>query len=1622
MKKILYRILTFSLCAVLMLLSLPSFAVAAPRYENSGMEFMDETEAGNNLYNQEKNSLPKKPDGNAPDQYKLIQNTKLYINYRIWKDEGVLCYGSYRNVPGNDFKTGTQPPGQPERHGANDGYYANPKGGSRGEWRYHGWDVSGNKLTNIFFIPDSVVTKFNERDWIRDPWGDALPEYKRPKISDYNTAATTSEYSTDIKSGIQTWISKAMDPHGGVPLAGNFIDPEVFRYLNVESAPTIKRIGQGRMWHIRPNKSIWYQTVAVPVQEEKKDLPVEVMLELLTKLDTVQDLGTAIDDEPLILEYKVTAELKDDGIYYNDVKKSVYYTRQDIAEWILTFNDTFSQTNQKELPQQEVKVTSVNNIGTAVFTLNTTYGVFRRHNWDIYVTAKGEVTYTNGETGNYDYAGLHTLIGTTRPADPPNQVIMDFTPMPDIPEVAFDGVPFAASDHSEMSKVQTRRVFVDGIEVNGNQFFSGSYIFPGTVGENGRFAYVDCEYQVKGIPGDAGKVVSRDIVYIYPTKPIANFRITSNTWKQNRIIRAQDTSNEGNIQLVIQEFPIVEYEWNFGGDTTKLRKGTDTNLTKEFLYKQPGIYSLTLRCKNTLGKWSDPYTVDFQVLEDVAPAVGVNLSESVYTRSDKVNAWYYFVGSTDGDVIKSSGIELWHDNNNDGVLDQKLQTWSDQAEFPEYTPTKLGYYKYVVTAQEDIVSDTLPQYITETDKKSATYEVEFWVDNYQPLSDLYVNIPIQRPSIDVNLMLDKNLEASKTEYIKNNRINMSNWLLGKNIIPNVSIWDMKTYTYEQPASTSVNTGGSYPSSTTTYSSNGYSGTLDRTSVSNNRYSRDEGHYTNQTESKTASESASNTNSETFRWTGSSWSRISKSEPQLSSSRSYSDSSGFTGTLYKGSGSQTGSSGSAPSKPKVGDTYTYYTYWSVTYSGTVTRTVKIWVPNIVWYDNYTGYYSGTIYKNVRQPYSDPFNPTSIKYVLYISDGNISEPADLNMVMGYAKTAKLYLAGVAEIQTQRAHDKYFSDADKSVETLLDEILKDIAVNSPDVERLYLLRNETFIMNVGQLDLEGDPIVETGMQYVHEPGYYDNPTGNEAGTVAVFNEDAGWNTMIKSNFANTGKYTIYRRVKDRPSADPKFADYSYYSGNTSIEIYVVRKPIALATLDWDYDTGSSIYKTRWVDLSYDPDHQYSRADKGIVDRNIKWRRSGGQWNYGIPDNLTSGTYELNYYVLDPEGYWSDPFIMNFTLSEKPSIQFTAALRTLSSDFSLSGIPSSEMLEAYDLWTRYPQNVKLEMALYNGASRVSPLKTVTFGSSTGTRVNNDITWNNVNYQIPRTLPDRAYDCRISAVGEDGLRTEKSFIINVVTPLELEPAMPAEVTGGGIAVVAAQTSKYAGTVNVVLFHGTSYARSYGLSETENTSDAGKSWEGNAAVSAGIPEGSYIARFTAAAPNGTTQSRDVPFRLVNLGISNVSISGYWNHWRGQMDIFGERMTNEPHRFLSLERVKIDITTIGDPERVTIRFSPELEAMQYTDPSGNSYDYADDFFGSSVVFPEDSTFTMQGNHISWEYHLPLAPSTKGWDNNRLRPQYRMTVTAYKGNASVDYVINDIDITGNIYDLTYIQPKD
>lgn len=1447
------------------------------KYEKGGMELWMDNSEGNSIYNSIKDSLPKLPNNIVPPS----SFHGYPLNFRLWKQKGLLVYGNYNSVKDkNQFKLGTQiSPGTVDN---DDGYYYGSDSHSgksgRGEWRYHGIDISGNLFSNMNFIDDGSVTKFNEREWVKEPWT-YLPLSKRPNISNYNYTALNLDgnVSIETQASLQQWINKSLP--NGVPLKNSPVDPETYEYLNILSAPTSMLSGQGRMWHQKDDGSIWYQTLSVPVLKETlQNLPVSVAIYCTNPPSdlVIHDPGVDKDSQEITLKFKVIATLEDDKdgkkLYNDPIEKTRYYTRNDIDCWSITFNDNQTKDN----------IATVGNKGVAEFTKTVTYGYLRSRSWKEFITAAAQPSYRNSIKGNIGHGSLEIPLNSIPlPIPVVSETSPVFTPNNSIPEIAYEDVPFVATDSSDNTLISDRKVFVDGQEVDDSLFFSGSYVFDtGDLGTNGQFAVLEVDYTIEGIHLDAGeKICTTDYVYVYSTKPIANFRISSNTWKQNRKIKVEDTSAAGNIQLVTQKYPITEYEWTFGGDTGQIKVGTDTTTMKEFICREPGIYDATLRCRNSLGKWSDPYTVEFEVLEDVAPAIGLNLTDCVISRNESMNTWYYNICSTDGDVIKSSSIELWYDVDNDGKLDTRLKTWDGSGEFPSYTPTALGYYKYIVKAQEDIVDDTFPQFITEDDKKSSSYEVEWWVDNYRPMSDIYINKPIQRPNIDIYFMLDKNLDQTKREYIQNNRMNMANWLIGENIIPNVNIWDLKTYTYSQPASTSSRTGSSYPSSSVSYSSNGYSGTLNLTSVSNNSYSRDEGHTSTRTETKTATAG------------GQSVSGHGASSNYPPSSVSYSDADGYSGTLsaygysYNSWACDHSPKNIGPGGCKGGSYYWTRSYSG--YSGTVSRTVSYWVPNIVWYNDYTGYYSGNIYKSVRQGYEDPFNSTSIKYVVYVTDDTISELPDLQMVMQKASSANLILVGSKGAASQIASWKYFDSSGIDMDSLMNEVLEYIAESSPAVEKCYVLRNELFTLNTGNLDLENDPITTQEMQYVQNADYFDNPTGMESGTVNSFSESVGWTTSLRTSFANTGLYEVYRRIKDKPSTDPNFVQYAYYSGATRLDIYVHRKPIALATLDWDFDAAANVYRTNWVDMSYDLDHQFNRQDKGIVERNIMWRQSGGDWHYGIPDNLAPGTYELQYYVRDPEGAWSDPFTMNFTLSAIPGMQFDAKLRTLDSSFSLSNIPASESLEAYDVWTRYPYNVSLQLALYKESTGVSPVKTVNFSSTTGSREGNDISWKNIVYPVADTVPDGTYTMRISAVGDYGQNSSKDFSVVVNTPIDPVATINgassnAQLQSGSENTLTLETSKYVSRVKII-FIGNTYTSNSGAIAMVGSSGAKKKWELKTMVSENtVTDGETgNAVFTAYTPSGKNQTVNVDYKVVAIKAYDFTITSILDiNWRG----------------------------------------------------------------------------------------------------------------------------------------------
>lgn len=167
--------------------------------------------------------------------------------------------------------------------------------------------------------------------------------------------------------------------------------------------------------------------------------------------------------------------------------------------------------------------------------------------------------------------------------------------------------------------------------------------------------------------------------------------------------------------------------------------------------------------------------------------------------------------------------------------------------------------------------------------------------------------------------------------------------------------------------------------------------------------------------------------------------------------------------------------------------------------------------------------------------------------------------------------------------------------------------------------------------------------------------------------------------------------------------------------------------------------------------------------------------------------------------------------------------------------------------------------------------------------------------------------------------------------------------------------------------------------------------------------------------------------VIPLSITDFHVTGSWNHWgkpSTYTDLSGHICPYNPHRFLSLEKINITVSSSGYADKVEFRLSPALEAMYYNDGNGNQYDYYD-YFNKRLSFPADSTFALNSavkdNTFTWEYCLPLAPSTISWDNNTLGSPYYITVTIFKGGVSISQTISDINITSNVYEITHVQQK-
>lgn len=1444
------------------------------------------------------------------------------FNYKLWEDKGLIVYGQHSDVSGNDFKAATQPASGTiiERQG----YYA--RNGMSGEYRYHGFDVQGQRYTNREFPDDENVRTDFERQWIYQPWNENLSYGDRKELDAPNRQDFLQRY---LREHVMESVSNGIKLPNSTPPNNN-----ISNYFYAYQTPDLLKPGAGIMWHKEPGTGkIWYKTFHMPKLESGRNMtPVRTEVEIL-------------DPQPISLErhkgkstipvrVRVNGYLQDESYISRDADKFAFYTREDIRDWTL----------QITLPtgvQPKAQVKSVGNKGSAEFVIEVpvdridevtkTYitnaratvhfnddrtnaamgsntirfggdaqafkslfsiremiefgrkSEFQAHFLNYVDMSLGEdiikyeisikndrtnasqtFTYQTDRVDNdtvqndlyrfilpqftsetspverrEDYIVTQTITLNDGKQDTHTEFTIviqkpSFTPPvyidPDlrVPQYGFDVVGVNIEDHTDLTHVTERVCYIDDVVVDQNELFSGSYVFG--IGNDG-FHNVRCDYT--STTGDES--THSRWIYILDTKPKVQYQL-GGPFKENRKMTLQNNSQIANFPMVWDVYPVTRYEWTVETvEGSNLRFSTNTDDYKEFLSNTSGVYAITLIGTNALGRVSDPYTIEFPILPDIEPAVVLHPFDAQIARGERVRIMYD-AQSVDDDHVSSQKIEIYYDAQNDGSFTELLESFDPTQGFEEYRPAqdRLGRYKIVATAEEAFGQETIPHLLDGTEKRVTVVETVFEVDNFQPASSVYSDIPFVHPEIDVYLMLDKDLNRTKNNYVLQNRITINNMLRGKNIEPLVEAWDMHTYVYSTAASTSRNTGWSYPSSSIPYTSGAYSGTLYLDRVINNQYTVDEGRYENRTESRSFSDSCTNTR---YKQADGSWSG---SDSECPSSMPV-NSDGYSGSI-----------------PRTGDSLVSETETSRTfvayYSGTLTKTVRFWVPNPVTYDNFTGFYVGTIYRYVRQAYDNSFmRVQSDKYIVYISDSNINELSDLQIAMRN-NDARLILVGQNGMKQQIQHEHHILN-NKPIDELIADVVQYIAEQNPSIPSFYTLIKEPFDLFFNHHDVEGDPIVKEETMYIQDEKYFDNNTGLSSFAVPQYDSSA-WQPAFKVNrFDHPGKYQVIRRVKDLPSPNPLFENYSYYSNEATLEVYAHRKPIALLELDWDFVPQRSVYQTSWVDLSYDLDHQFSRPDKGIVERKMKLTRNNVETFTSIPDELYPGTYRLEYVVKDPEHTWSDPFIMNFTLQNAPPIQLTAKARAkLDNRFSLSSIPSSEELLLYDVWTRYPYDVRLEVALYRGNTRSTSLQTITYSSATGRKQGNDIHWNDITHPIPNTLADGDYTLKITAVGTTtGARQELNFPVQVRTPIHLAPIdHPIELVVAEPYTLKASTTKYPHQTSLTLFQNTSYQRVLTMRDSFIDQGWNKNWQVDFTVP-NIPGGDYTVEYLSRTPNGQVE-------------------------------------------------------------------------------------------------------------------------------------------------------------------------
>ena len=526
---------------------------------------------------------------------------------------------------------------------------------------------------------------------------------------------------------------------------------------------------------------------------------------------------------------------------------------------------------------------------------------------------------------------------------------------------------------------------------------------------------------------------------------------------------------------------------------------------------------------------------------------------------------------------------------------------------------------------------------------------------------------------------------------------------------------------------------------------------------------------------------------------------------------------------------------------------------------------------------------------------------------------------------------------------------------IRRLVDLILESTKLTGVRPNNYYTV-GSTVNMKGIYVDYENDPMRESRYRFMHDPTVFDNSLG-----VAPFHNQIL--ALVPNPFQYPGAYKVYFEAQD----DPGLPSYRRWSKpSLPYVFYIHRKPIADFTITQHLNpAGNSTVLYTIKDGSYDPDHQWTDAAKGIVNWKWQWKlQSDGEWTPGLPPStLTSNrTYMVSLVVTDKEGADSDPKVVIVAVDPSTTVPNTKPVVNVTS-------PSSAVAGSPTLYSTLRPTIYWTFTDADGDMQQKVQVYVYNISGTMVGASEILTGRMLSWTVPIDLAEQT-TYYVQVLGYDGIEwsapsTAKFFRIRMnQQPMATLVVTPSPLFVGDIATVGVGVFDPDGDLVSLQLD---LSRDGGSYATLNTWNSVASGSNQSYTIAHIETGSYLLRLTFTDANGAWGAISVPFAVNDLPVSGmVSHTTEWEANRQQFNRANPNMPRSVDTFWAGERFMLK-AQVPDTGTATVPSRVEAELVQTGDKvqliSETKARWVGELWTSSFVKLADGEYTMRFN-VDW----------------------------------------------------------